>query len=166
MNSGGRGRGAGVRDQESGIRGQRSKVRDQRSEDGVSAIRNRSGMTLVEVLLGAAILAILAVLVVNALFYPRYLVFSSTLKQLAVQAGIGEIERMRADCTYNSMTNSTNNLTAKFNLNGRTIIATDKVLESTFVNAPGYTTPYRYKQITVTVSYGTTNVTLITYRSP
>jgi type II secretory pathway pseudopilin PulG len=122
-------------------------------------------MTLVEVLLSAAILGIMAIAATRATFYPRVLAVSSTLKQLAVQAGTGEIERLRADYTYDSMPASfTTNLTAKFNLKGRPISATGTVQEFTASKA-GYA-DYQYKRITVTVDYGATNLTLITYRSP
>ena len=119
---------------------------------------DRRGMTLVEVLLSAAILGILAVVVINALFYPRLLMVSSTLKQSAIQAAAGEIERLRANYSYALMPASgTTNLTARYNLT---------VQEFTSVNAPGYATPYKYKRITVSVSYGNTNLTLTSYRSP
>jgi prepilin-type N-terminal cleavage/methylation domain-containing protein len=130
--------------------------------------KNRSGMTLVEVLLGAAILGIMAVLAVNALFYPRLLAVSSTYKQLAVQAGTGEIESLRTN-VYANVVSRTNNLTSKFNLKGRSIIATDTVQTVPASGFAGYAN-YEYKRITVVVSYpygnGTTNLTLVTYRSP
>jgi prepilin-type N-terminal cleavage/methylation domain-containing protein len=50
-------------------------------------------MTLIEVMLSIAILAIMAVLGVGALFYPRYLVVTSALEQNAIHAGSAEIER-------------------------------------------------------------------------
>ncbi len=128
--------------------------------------KNRSGMTLVEVLLGAAILGIMAVVVINALFYPRLLAVSSTLKQMAVQAGTGEIERLRANYTYTNMPpSSVTNLSAKFNLNGRSMTATDTVQTVSALGFAGYD-DYEYKRITVVVYYGTTNLTLVSYRSP
>ena len=53
----------------------------------------QQGMTLVEVMLGAAILAILAVMASTAFFYPRLWVVNSGLEQSAIHAGIAEIER-------------------------------------------------------------------------
>jgi prepilin-type N-terminal cleavage/methylation domain-containing protein len=183
MNSGGRGREAGGRGQPAvsdvelrtacGERrrtacGERRRTEDRgrRTEDGVSDIKNRRGMTLVEVILAATIMGIMSVVVIHALFYPRFLAVSSTLKQLAVQAATGEIERLRANYSYTNMPASlVTDLSAMFNLNGRSIIATDTVQEFP-ASATGYTTSYKYKRITVAVSYGTMNVTLITYRSP
>lgn len=54
--------------------------------------RTRKGMTLVEVMLSAAILAIMAIMVTTALFYPNLLVVNSGLEQSAIHAGIGELE--------------------------------------------------------------------------
>lgn len=155
-----------------------SQDRGRKSEDGSQRTafrqnfhaKNRSGMTLVEVLLAAAILGIMSVVVIHALFYPRLLAVSSTLKQLAVQAGAGEIERLRANYFYDTMPGSSvTNLTTKFNLKGRSIIASNRVETVSVAAPPGYAAGYQYKRITVTVSYpygnSTTNVTLITYRS-
>ena len=50
-------------------------------------------MTLIEVILAALILGILAVALTTALFYPRYLVITSALEQSAIHAGTAEIER-------------------------------------------------------------------------
>ncbi len=123
-------------------------------------------MTLVEVLLSAVILGLMAIAATKATFYPRILAVSSTSKQLAVQAGTGEIERLWTAYAYTNLPASfTTNLTAKFNLKGRSIIATDTVQEFTASKAD-YARDYKYKRITVTVAYGTTNLTLITYRSP
>ncbi len=62
--------------------------------DSVSAAkRTRTGMTLVEVMLGAAILAILAALATTALVYPRLLVVNSGREQSAIHAATAEIER-------------------------------------------------------------------------
>jgi len=55
--------------------------------------KKRRGMTLVEVLLGTAILAILAVLAMTSLFYPRYLAVTSALEQNAIHAGSSDMER-------------------------------------------------------------------------
>jgi prepilin-type N-terminal cleavage/methylation domain-containing protein len=127
----------------------------------------KRGMTLVEVMLGMAILGIMSVLVIKALFYPRFLAVSSTLKQMAVHAGTSEIERLRSDYTYDNMPASmTPNLSADFNLKGRSLSAVDTVET---VSASGYGlgyANYEYKLITVVVSYGTMNLTLISYRSP
>ena len=56
--------------------------------------KNRpQGMTLVEVMLSIAILAILAILSVTALFMPRYLVINSGQEQSAIHAGSAAMER-------------------------------------------------------------------------
>ncbi len=50
-------------------------------------------MTLIEVIVGAVILGILAIMASTAFFYPRLLVVNSGLEQSAIHAGIGKIER-------------------------------------------------------------------------
>ena len=55
--------------------------------------RSRQGMTLVEVMLAAVILGILAVVASNSLFYPRWLVVNSGLEQSAIHAATAELER-------------------------------------------------------------------------
>ena len=54
--------------------------------------QTRQGMTLIEVIVAAAILAILAIMASTAFFYPRLLVVNSGLEQSAIHAGIAEIE--------------------------------------------------------------------------
>lgn len=53
----------------------------------------RRGVTLIEIMLSVILLAILAVLSVNSLFYPRYLIVNSNLEQTAINAGNSQIER-------------------------------------------------------------------------
>ena len=57
------------------------------------ATMNRDGFTLVEVILSAGILAILAVLAVTSLYYPAHLIVASGVEQAAIHAGNSEIER-------------------------------------------------------------------------
>lgn len=58
--------------------------------------RRRRGLTLVEVMLSAAIIAVLAVLVAGALFYPARLVVSSARRQAALHAAGSDMERVAA----------------------------------------------------------------------
>jgi prepilin-type N-terminal cleavage/methylation domain-containing protein len=129
---------------------------------GVRGHKTRSGMTLVEVILSAVILGILAILVVNALFYPRLLVVSSALKQQAVNAGTDALEQVFSK-SYNSISNGTvslPDLSGRYSMNGRTVFGTLSV-ETLGVSE-------EYKHITVTVNYpnGQNPVVLETYRSP
>ncbi len=149
---------AGVRGQESGDRGQRSEVRGQ--ESGGKGQGARRGMTLVEVILGIAILGILAVVVVNALFYPRLLVVSGALKQQAIHAGTDALEQAFSQ-GYHSLpegTVSLGNLSSRYSVNGRTVTGSRDVTDVVGV--------LEYKRITVTVDYGGENPVVIrTYRS-
>jgi prepilin-type N-terminal cleavage/methylation domain-containing protein len=132
------------------------------SEQAFSNQPRRRGMTLIEVLLGTAILAIMAVAVVTALYYPRWLVVSSAHKQMAVHAAGEALEQALVD-GYDSLTDGTHSLTLSdsYNMNGR---SPDGELEVETLGGSG--TP-EYKHITVTVNYpnGDTPVVLETYIS-
>jgi len=149
---------SGVRGQESEVRSQRTEVRGQ--ESGGKGQGARRGMTLVEVILGVAILGILAVVVVNALFYPRLLVVSGTLKQQAIHAGTDALEQAFSK-GYNSLpegTVSLGDLSTRYSVNGRTITGSRDITDVGGV--------LEYKRIIVTVDYGGDNpVVLRTYRS-
>lgn len=109
--------------------------------------RSRCGMTLVEVLLAAAILGILAVVVINALFYPRFLAVSSTFKQQAVHAATDALERVFAQ-SYSSASNRVENPGGRYTLNGRSITNV-----TTSVTVLGGGANPQYKRVTVTVRY-------------
>jgi prepilin-type N-terminal cleavage/methylation domain-containing protein len=125
--------------------------------------RLRQGMTLVEVMLAAVILAILAVVSANALFYPRLLVVNSGLEQSAINAGIGELERH-----LNSYITPSNR--GLFDTDGWSLNDTP----NSFITSAIYKNDYEdygghegeYVEIKTTVEYrdGKT-VDLITYRS-
>ncbi len=121
--------------------------------------KNRSGMTLVEVLLGAAILGIMAVVVVNALFYPRLLAVSSIHKQEAVHAGTDEMERVFSQ-SYGAISNRTTNPGDRYSVNGRKIT---NVVTSVTVLGSGSAA---YKRIAVSANYpgGEKPVVLETFR--
>jgi type II secretory pathway pseudopilin PulG len=118
-------------------------------------------MTLVEVILGIAILGILAVVVVNALFYPRLLVVSGALKQQAIHAGTDALEQAFSQ-GYSSLSEGTvslGDLSTRYSVNGRTVTGFRDVTD--VVEAL-----VEYKRITVTVDYGGENpVVLRTYRA-
>jgi prepilin-type N-terminal cleavage/methylation domain-containing protein len=118
--------------------------------------KTRRGLTLIEVMISIAILAIMAVLAVGALFYPRYLVVTSALEQNAIHAGSAEIERHLR---------STNSPAAsgQFKLAGWN---TDLIPITTFTNnvVPG--DGCDYDKITTTITYRDgKQMKLETYRS-
>ncbi len=117
------------------------------------------GMTLIEVIVAMIVLSILAILAVNALFYPRYLVVTSSLEQSAIHAATAEIER--------HLNNYTSPVERKiFNTDGWTPVsittATNIVIDpidTTSDNA-------QYLKIETTVEYRDGKIlNLITYRS-
>ena len=55
--------------------------------------KSQQGVTLVEVLLAVAMIAILAIAAAHSLFYPQWLITNSALEQSATHVGVGEIER-------------------------------------------------------------------------
>jgi prepilin-type N-terminal cleavage/methylation domain-containing protein len=124
----------------------------------VSDKNRRGGMTLVEVILGIAILAILAVMGATALFYPRYLVVTSALEQSAIHAGSAEIERYLNNY-LNPVTNGVFKTSGWPLINVSRSITTNKE----FVNISD---SYRYLVISTAITYrdGKT-VDLVTYRS-
>ena len=119
--------------------------------------RSRQGMTLIELLVGAVILGILALMASTAFFYPRLLVVNSGLEQSAIHAGIAEIEMHLYDTNFVSL--------GTFNTDGRVPIDIDTTItETNDVDSGG--NPGKYAEIKTTVEYrdGKT-VDLITYRS-
>lgn len=117
-------------------------------------------MTLVEVMLSAAILAILAIMATTALFYPRLLVVNSGLEQSAIHAGIGEIERN----LY--ATNST--LLVQFTTDGWdpiTITTIPNIITNSIPGTVGDTAEYLEIETTIEYRDGKAPVELITYRS-
>lgn len=159
------------------VRGRRIEVRGQKLEDGSQKIgiglspfrpstfrrtlseRSRCGMTLVEVLLGAAILGIMAVVVVNALFYPHLLAVSNILKQQAVHAGTDEMERVFSQ-SYGNVSSRITNPGDRYSVNGFKIT---NVVTSVTVLGSGSAT---YKRIAILVNYpgGGNPVILETFR--
>jgi prepilin-type N-terminal cleavage/methylation domain-containing protein len=122
----------------------------------VSDIKNRRGMTLVEVMLAATIMGIMSIVVIHALFYPRLLAVSNALRQEAILAGTDALEQIFSQ-PYNFATPPVNPV-GKYVVNGRAITSV-----ITTVDREG--TP-EYKRITVTVSYpgGGTPIVLETFR--
>jgi len=127
--------------------------------------RRRCGTTLVEVMLGAATLAVLAVAVTTALFYPRHLVVSRAFKQSAIHAGTAALETAFAGSYTNLIdgTVSLGDLSAQYNINGRTVTNGTRSVQT----LGGGGSP-EYKRITVAVDYpgGTAPVVLETLISP
>jgi prepilin-type N-terminal cleavage/methylation domain-containing protein len=111
--------------------------------------RNRRGMTLIEVLLAASILGVMAIVVINALFYPRFLAVSSTFKQQAVHAGTDAMEKVFSQ-SYDSLANgmvSLGNLSDRYALTGRTVSGNRHVETLGGGGSPAY------KRVTIMVSY-------------
>ena len=153
MNLGGRGQGAG-----GGGQPAVSNVEPRTAFRQNFHAKNRSGMTLVEVLLSAAILGIMSVVVIHALFYPRLLAVSSTSKQQAILAGTDALEQVFSQ-PYN-FTNPPVNPGGKYAVNRRAIT---NVTTSVTVLGSGSTA---HKRVTVTVSYpgGGNPIVLETFR--
>jgi type II secretory pathway pseudopilin PulG len=128
---------------------------------------SRRGTTLVEVLLGAVILAILAVTALTALFYPRQLAVSQGLKRAAINAATDEIERLHSTPYANVVpgTQPVRNLSGFYNINGRTVTATTTVQR---VSATFSGRSYEYHFIHTAVSYpgGESPVVMEAVRSP
>ena len=119
---------------------------------------NRRGVTLVEVMLSAAILGILAVVLVNALFYPTRLVVSDARRQIALSEANAEMETVRST-DYAAISSGTTN---------RTIVALNQTqtVSRTVVLTTNAVYFYGIKKITVTVTEsGKTNVVLVTQRT-
>lgn len=124
----------------------------------------RCGMTLVEVILGIAILAIMAVMAAGALFYPRHLVVTYALKQNAINAGTDAIERLFFQ-KYITISNEPAklNFRSAYTVNGRTVTNTVYAAEP----EDDLGTGAEWLHITVNVTYpGSENpVVLETYRA-
>jgi prepilin-type N-terminal cleavage/methylation domain-containing protein len=127
--------------------------------------KNReNGLTLVEVLLGLVILAILGITSVTSLFYPRHLTTAAATRRLAVDAATDHLERLFA-MNYLLIPlggQSPEVLTGTYNINGQTVTTTVHVeqVPASF--------DYLYVRAEATYPGGTTNdpVILETYRSP
>jgi Tfp pilus assembly protein PilE len=115
-------------------------------------------MTLVEVMLAATILGIMSVVVIHALFYPRFLALSGTFKQQAILAGTDALEQVFSQ-PYNFTTPPVNPV-GKYTVNRRAIT---NVTTSVTILGSGSAA---YKRVTVTVSYpgGETPIVLETLR--
>ncbi len=122
--------------------------------------RSRQGMTLIEIMIGAAILAILAVMASTAFFYPRLLVVNSGLEQSAIHAGIAEIER------HLYATNSVS--LGQFNTDGWNITVSPNpptLRTETIPGTSGDTCEYLVISNSISFRDGEPPVELITYRS-
>jgi Tfp pilus assembly protein PilE len=113
-------------------------------------------MTLVEIMLAAAILGVMSAVVIHALFYPRFLALSGTFKQQAILAGTDALEQVFSQ-PYNFTTPPVNP-GGKYTVNQRAITN----VTTTSVTVPGSPA---YKRVTVTVSYpGGNPIVLETFR--
>jgi prepilin-type N-terminal cleavage/methylation domain-containing protein len=121
-------------------------------------IQQQRGMTLVEVLLGVAILGIMAVLAVTSLFYPRYQVVTSALEQNAIHAGSAEIESHLRNY-INPVNRGQFDLAGWSGGNASITTVTNIITESAYDDC-------RYLGIATTVTYRDGRVVnLVTYRS-
>lgn len=127
--------------------------------------RKKDGTTLVEIMLGIALLAILVVVFLSSLFYPRWLNTSCMFKQQAVQAGTDAIERLFA-LPYTAIATGNQSLmdfSDRYRFNDRSVVQT---VYSADRITPG--SGVEYLHITVEVAWpgsGDSPVVLETYRS-
>jgi type II secretory pathway pseudopilin PulG len=130
----------------------------------------RKGTTLVEVILGLVIIAIMGVTAIMSLFYPRHLTTVSAVRRLAVDAATDHLEQLFAmnylTIPYGDL--GPNVLTAEYNINGRTVTSIVSVEPRSEAIPGGGGDTFDYLHITAAVSYdgGPANVVLETYRSP
>ncbi len=132
---------------------------------------SRCGITLLEVMLGIAILGILATATITALFYPRHLVVSRARKRAAIHAAIDNIETLSAS-SYLSIAEGDQlipNHSADYLINEQTVTTTVYQVETrddelTFIESA----PFEYKYIRTEVEFagGENPIILETYRSP
>ena len=123
--------------------------------------RRRSGMTLIEVIIGIAVLAVMAVLAASALYYPRYLVVTSALEQNAIHAGSAAIEG-----TLHNYSNPQTNTAFKldnWNIGGDITSYPPTPYEDTIPGTGG--DKCKYLIISNSVSYRGKTVKFVTYRS-
>ncbi len=115
--------------------------------------RLRSGTTLVEVILAAVLIGILAIVAVTALMYPTQLVVSDARRQVALHEANAEMERVTAE-SYSDITDA--------NFPDRTV---DTLYKTLTISTEIIPLPDE-KEITVTTidEDGTTNIWLKTLR--
>lgn len=121
--------------------------------------KRKGGLTLIEVMLSLAIIAILSITTLVAIPYDRYLTCRSTAGQSAIHAGSSDIERQLHDYTASPDPVAQSD----FDTDGWTnSISSYVAVKTNFI----YGDEYRYLVISNTVTYrdGQT-VDLVTYRS-
>jgi prepilin-type N-terminal cleavage/methylation domain-containing protein len=125
--------------------------------------KNRhSGMTLVEVMLGLVILAILGITATTSLFYPRHLTTSAATRRLAVDAATDHLERIFATDYLLISGRPSEELINTYSINGQTVTTT------VYVEPVPALFDYLHIWVEATYPGGSTNepVILETYRSP
>jgi prepilin-type N-terminal cleavage/methylation domain-containing protein len=125
--------------------------------------KNRQrGLTLVEVMLGLVILAILGIAAITSLFYPRHLTTAAATRRLAVDAATDHLERRFATDYLLIAGRPAEVLTDTYSINGQTVTTT--------VHVEPVPASFDCLHIWVEAAYpgGNTNepVILETYRSP
>ncbi|HNX52125.1 MAG TPA: prepilin-type N-terminal cleavage/methylation domain-containing protein [Pontiellaceae bacterium] len=121
--------------------------------------KKRDGMTLIEIILALAVLAVMALAALISFSYARYLAVTSDLEQSAIHAGTSDIERR----LYNPASPAPQGISKTA---GWTIETTD-ITTGITTNTEYYgTDAYHYLVISNTVTYrdGKT-VEFVTYRS-
>lgn len=97
----------------------------QKTNSVLSTKHGQRGVTLVEVMMAVVILAILASIAANALFFPSRMIVDDTIRQIALQATTQEMEEIRAESyaaidsgeTYYTFTAAHEQLTLTRNVN-------------------------------------------------
>jgi prepilin-type N-terminal cleavage/methylation domain-containing protein len=122
--------------------------------------KTRRGLTLIEVMISIAILAVLAVMLSTAFFYPRWLITVSALKQNAIHAGTDAIERLFAQ-DYATIPDDPAELdfSGAYEVNGRTVSNT------VYSAVKDEDLPLRLIRVEVTYPGRNDPVILETYRS-
>jgi hypothetical protein len=129
------------------------------------------GTTLVEVILGAAIIGIMAIATLISLFYPRYSVVTGGYKRLATQTGSVHLEELAAQPFTHILPGDQPipSHAGSQEIGGRTVttqVYRVEAREETIPGAPGSTMTYLYIRTEVAFPNGEDPVVLETYRSP
>lgn len=127
----------------------------------MSVSTKKTGITLIEVMLGVAILAILAMLAVTGLFYPTGLVVTSSREQSAINALSSGAERY----LHNITAPIAEGIFNTFGTDVSATVTTNPPPDQTIPGTIGDTAEFSQIEVTVQYSNNRPPIRLITYRS-